>query len=201
MVTALAHGVAALLPVEGIDEALALKAQGYTAAAERDGQTAPGFDMGNSPFGFMHPRLRGQTIAFSTTNGTKAMVRSAAAAHILAGAFINLEAICQRLTALQLDTIIVCAGWKNMVNGEDTLFAGAVAHELRDTFRCANDATYLSENLYADNKANLKWYLRPTSHYNRLVGFGLERDIDFCLQHSIYSAVPHYDPSSGILAL
>jgi 2-phosphosulfolactate phosphatase len=72
IVTALAAGVTEVFPVATLDECAALgREHGYITAAERDGVAAEGFDLGNSPFGFLNPNfpVRGRSLAISTTNG------------------------------------------------------------------------------------------------------------------------------------
>ena len=190
MVTALAHGVQRIIPVHDLEEARRHKEAGLITAAERDGHTAPGFDMGNSPFGFMEAHLKGQTVAMTTTNGTKSIVLSRHAAEVVIGAFINLQAVANYCLKAGRDIVVVCAGWRDMVNAEDTLFAGALAHQLMATHNAANDATTISRYLYEQNRHDIKAFLRPTSHFNRLFKLGLEVDIDFCLTHDIYNVVP-----------
>ena len=68
MTTALAHGIESITPFAHLNECLALKNQGYVTAGERDGKKVDGFDLGNSPFEYMDPVLKGKRIAFTTTN-------------------------------------------------------------------------------------------------------------------------------------
>jgi len=53
IVTAIAHGVGSVRPVDSLNECRELKLQGYIGAAERGGKKVGGFDIGNSPFSFM----------------------------------------------------------------------------------------------------------------------------------------------------
>jgi len=41
--------------------------------SERNGEKMPGFDKGNSPFEYAGDQVKGQRIAFTTTNGTQAI--------------------------------------------------------------------------------------------------------------------------------
>src|SRR5215212_5367352 len=65
MTTAFANGIAAITPFANLSDCLAMKSQGYFTAGERDGKKVDGFDLGNSPFEYMDPKLRGQQIAFT----------------------------------------------------------------------------------------------------------------------------------------
>jgi len=190
MITAFSNGIDRILPVETLDEAARYRDQGYITCAERNGQRADGFDLGNSPFGFMDVALRGQTIVMTTTNGTKAIVRSKHAESVVVGSFANLSALARYLTVKGKDVVVVCAGWKDKVNAEDTLFAGALASKLLPHFTHANDAVLLARSAYDHNRANLKYFLAKSSHFARLMGFGLEKDIDFCLKEDTSFAVP-----------
>ena len=67
------HGVRKIIPVAGIREAQEYKKKGYLVACERDGQVLDFADIGNSPSDFLVDDYKGKTIAYSTTNGTKAI--------------------------------------------------------------------------------------------------------------------------------
>lgn len=71
--TAIEHGVKAIIPIATLEEAIEYQQQGYIVAAERNGAVVDGFDIGNSPYTYMKPELKGRTIALTTTNGTKAI--------------------------------------------------------------------------------------------------------------------------------
>src|SRR5678815_616489 len=79
MVTALANGAEAIMPVQEISEALAIKAKDpdVLLAGERHGVRIEGklsggvrFDFGNSPREFTSEKVRGRRIVTTTTNGT-----------------------------------------------------------------------------------------------------------------------------------
>lgn len=96
---------------------------------ERKGIRLPGFDLGNSPAEYGPETVRGKTLVFSTTNGTRALLASLEASRIVFGAFTNLAAV--RMLLLQGGPIaIVCAGTDGAVTWEDVLFAGALADRI-----------------------------------------------------------------------
>ncbi|QCR23332.1 2-phosphosulfolactate phosphatase [Pontibacter sp. SGAir0037] len=189
MVTAFAHGVAQIIPVMQLEECLTFASQGCLTAAERDGIKAEGFDLGNSPFSYMEG-LEGRTVAITTTNGTRAIRLSEDAQEIVIGSFLNLQAVVQHLVNLQLDVVVVCAGWKGKFNLEDTLFAGALAERLQEDFSFENDATLASLHLYQAAKADIVKYLGQSSHVKRLANLNIHKDVSFCLQHDVYDVVP-----------
>src|SRR4051794_25900005 len=99
MVTALAHGVNEIHPVCTIDEAQALKTRLPNAVlgGERQGESIPGFDIGNSPSEYT--TLRGRRIVTTTTNGTVALRACELADRVLVGALLNLGALAETLRA------------------------------------------------------------------------------------------------------
>jgi 2-phosphosulfolactate phosphatase len=190
MTTAFAHGVSSIRPVAEVEESRALREQGYLVAAERGGEKVAGFDLGNSPFEYMDESLRGKKIGVTTTNGTRAISLSKGASQLLVGSFLNLQAVAEQLNQQEQDVLIVCAGWQGHVNLEDTLFAGALAEQLTAKFTRACDSTLSAIALYHTAKNIMLAFLQNSSHVQRLKGLGIEKDIEFCLQHDLYDVVP-----------
>lgn len=190
MVTAFAHGIEKIIPVSTLDDCLNLKQADYLTAAERDGRKAEGFDLGNSPFSYMDENIKGKTLIMTTTNGTHAIRLSAAADKVLAGAFLNVGKVAEFLEAEGKDVLVVCAGWKGNFNLEDTLFAGALAERLKESFSAANDATLAAQHLYRLAKADMPGFLANSSHVQRLKKLDITEDVTYCLQEDVYEVVP-----------
>lgn len=190
MTTAFAHDIESITPFAQLPECLALKAEGYLTAGERDGKKVEGFDLGNSPFEYMDPLLKGKKIAFTTTNGTQAIARSIGARAIVIGSFLNLSAVVNYLKQVSTDVLIVCSGWKGKVNLEDTVFAGALVENLKNDFDSACDAPVMAQRLYGQARHNMKEFLKESSHIKRLQRLNVQRDIDFCLTEDQYDLVP-----------
>jgi 2-phosphosulfolactate phosphatase len=190
MTTAFAHDIHSITPFALLPDCLALKAEGYLTAGERDGKKVTGFDLGNSPFEYMNPLLKGQKIAFTTTNGTQAIAKSLEAKSILIGSFLNLSAVVRYLHDVTTNILIVCSGWKGKVNMEDTVFAGALVENLKDSFEPACDAPLIAQRLYAAARNDLREFLKDASHIKRLQRLNIRKDIDFCLQEDLYDVVP-----------
>lgn len=190
MVTAFAHGVASITPVATVEECKILQNQGYIAAAERDAHKVAGFDLDNSPFSYMDEALRGSKIAVTTTNGTLSITKAKDAVAVVIGAFLNLNTVVEYLQNQPNDVLILCAGWKGKPNLEDTLFAGAVVEALKDSFLIAEDTALLAQRAYNEAKIDMVGYLAAASHLRRLQGLGINEDIPFCLQHSVYEVLP-----------
>jgi 2-phosphosulfolactate phosphatase len=190
MTTALAHGIKSITPVATVEECQELKDKGYLAAAERDGKTVAGFDFGNSPFTYMDKNLAGKKLAVTTTNGTLAITRSVNAEEVVVGSFLNISSVASYLKTQQHDVMILCAGWKGMVNLEDTLFAGALIELLGDAFDSENDSAIAAVALFSMAKDDMMGFLKNSSHAKRLKGLSIIKDISFCLERDVYNIIP-----------
>lgn len=190
--TAFQYGVKRIIPVASVDEAREYKAKGYIVAAERHGEIVEGFDMGNSPFSYMNPALKGKEVVLTTTNGTKAIERAKAADKVIIGSFLNLKAVCNYLERQNKHVILLCAGWRDRYNMEDSLFAGAVVSQLKQNpiFSGLADSSLAAEHLYQIAKSDLNGFLINSSHRKRLAKLNLEKDIEYCLQENTMDLVP-----------
>ena len=189
MMAALAHGVTEILPFADLESCRAMQAQGYLIAGERDGLTAPGFELGNSPVAFLEGNYAGKKLAMTTTNGTLALDKSKGASEILIGAFPNLKATASYIQSRNLDVLIHCAGWKGRFNLEDSLYAGALVQALSSSHANREDGALAMESLFSLEGGNLATYLSQASHAKRLQNHGIESDIDFCLSLNRYQKV------------
>jgi 2-phosphosulfolactate phosphatase len=198
---AIASDVKKIIPVKTINEALAYKSKGFILASERDGKKIEGFDMGNSPQLFYNPALKGKTIVLSTTNGTDTIYAAKEGHTVLIGSFLNFTALANKLVELKKDVILLCAGWKNKFNLEDTIFAGAIIHKIKDDLDCSTcDSSIAAEQLYNVNQNDLKGFLSKSSHHNRLKHLNLENDMNFSLQFDITDKIPVFN-GKEIIAL
>jgi len=193
MVAALVSGVTEILPFADLEECRAMQAEGFLIGGERNGLTAPGFEMGNSPVAYLSGAYQGRKLAMTTTNGTQAIDKSKGAAEILIGAFPNLQATVSYIQAQQLDVLVHCAGWKGRFNLEDSLYAGALVKSLESTHQADEDGALAMKSLFEREGHNLKGYLSKASHAKRLQNHGIESDIDFCLTLDLYQEVVKVD--------
>lgn len=192
IVTAFYNGVSKMIPVATVEEAREYQQNGYMAAAERNGEMIEGFELGNSPFGYMNNKVKGKIIAISTTNGTQAIEASRKASKVVVGSFLNLDVLCEYLASQKREVVLVCAGWKNKFNLEDTLFAGAVVDKLmsESNFTTGCDSAIASRHLYSLAKNDMYAFLGNSSHRNRLAKLDLERDIQYCLTPNQCPVIP-----------
>ncbi|MEI9935471.1 MAG: 2-phosphosulfolactate phosphatase [Ferruginibacter sp.] len=195
--TALYNGAKSVIPVSSVEDCIRIGKQieGITAG-ERDGQIAEGLEYGNSPFEYSKEFVSGKTLVLTTTNGTKLlhMALDKNAKEIITGSFPNLSAVCDFLIAQKQNVILGCAAWKNRVNLEDTLFAGAVINRVKEHFNINCDSSKLAETLYNEGKEDLYEFIKNknASHYIRLSGFGLQKDIQYCLSEDVANVLSLY---------
>ncbi len=187
------NGAESIIPVATIEACESYRHSDFLLAAERNGEVVDGFDFGNSPFSYTEEKVRGKTIVLTTTNGTHAINMSRGANKIVIGSFLNLASLCDWLKTQPNDILLLCSGWKDKVNLEDTLFAGGVVHCLREENYALDDAGIASEDLYIMAKDDLNTYLKKTSHSERLKKLGIEEDIKFCLNLNITKGIPVLD--------
>src|SRR5260221_2263163 len=80
IVHALAAGAKAVIPCGEIDEARQVAARSPAGSVllggERKGLRIPGIDLGNSPTDYTPDVVTGKKIIFTTTNGTRALIRA-----------------------------------------------------------------------------------------------------------------------------
>jgi len=190
--TAFQYGVAAIIPVPTIEEALAYKNKGYLAGAERKGQIVEGFDFGNSPFSYMKEEFIGQEIVLTTTNGTKSLDVAKEAPNVVVGSFLNLDALCIWLEKQEGNVLCLCSGWQDKFNLEDTICAGAICDYLISTgdYTSIEDSSIAAKYLFLSAKDNYLGYLKSSSHRRRLKNLNLNEDIKFCLTPNQTDVIP-----------
>lgn len=180
--TALYNGAAKVIPVASVEECVNIGRElGAITAGERDGKIAEGLVHGNSPFEYPRDFVEGKTLVLTTTNGTKLLHMAKDAIQIITGSFPNISAVCDYLVAQGQNVILGCAAWKDRVNMEDALFAGAVISRIKQHFSLNCDSALAAETLYQAAGNDLYAFMKKASHFQRLARYGLEKDIRYCL--------------------
>ncbi|MBK8710597.1 MAG: 2-phosphosulfolactate phosphatase [Niastella sp.] len=196
--TALYNGAKAIVPVDSVAECIRIGKQiEAITAGERDGRIAEGLQYGNSPFDYPPDFIKDKVLVLTTTNGTKLlhMALEKSARGIITGSFPNLDAVCTYLKNAGENIILGCAAWKDRINIEDSLFAGAVIENVKDHFEIKGDAASIAHGLYIKAKDDLFGFMKinNASHYHRLMGFGLEKDIRYCLTPNGANILPIFN--------
>ena len=189
---AFAAGADKIIPVGTVEDAKKMKEAGYILAAERDGIVLDFADFGNSPNLFTPERVKGKTIAYSTTNGTQAINMAKDSKHVIIGAFINLSEVVEFLISDNSDVVIFCSGWKKKFNIEDTLCAGAIASKLIESgkFSTICDSTYASIDLWNIAKSDIMTYIEIAAHRHRLRGIVSDKIVEYCHAIDVVKVLP-----------
>lgn len=189
--TALHNGAAKVIPVATVEECVNIGRQlNAITAGERDGKIAEGLLHGNSPFEYPVEFIEGKVLVLTTTNGTKLLHMAKDAVQIITGSFPNISSVCEYLISQGQNVILGCAAWKDRVNMEDTLFAGAVVSRIKEHFDVNCDSALAAETLYHSAKGDLFGFMKKASHFQRLARYGLEEDIRFCLMPDGANVLP-----------
>ena len=187
------NGVNKIIPVPTPEECIKFREQNFLCAAERNAIKVNGFDFGNSPFEFLNPEIKNRNIAFTTTNGTKAIKLSQqfGASQIVVGSFLNLNFLCDWLVQQQKDVVLLCAGWKDKINLEDTLCAGAVIKNIKQHYEMDCDSGLMAEQLFLLSENDLENVVRQSSHAKRFQKLHSKTDdVKFCLQMNTINLLP-----------
>ena len=173
--TALFNGAARIIPVDSVEKCIQIGAQtkGITAG-ERDGKVIEGLQYGNSPAEYPESFIKGKTLVLTTTNGTKLLhiALNAGAEKVITGSFPNLSAVCDFLIAEKKNVILGCSAWKDKVNLEDALFAGAVVNKVNEHFTIHCDSSLMAEEMYKLHQDDMLSFIRKLTHWHRLEKFG-----------------------------
>ena len=180
---ALASGYRRVYCCREVDDALALRerlGEGLLGG-ERNAVRIEGFDIGASPREVLEPQ--GETLIYSTTNGTRAVLAAAAAgAEVVLGSLLNLSAVAG---AVRADCVIVCAGFQGRFALDDAYCAGRIVQLLGgEVTDAAKACALLAGSFSTAHEALLARTYGPP---------GLEEDIRFCSQVDTIDVVPRLD--------
>jgi len=201
IVVALANGATRIIPCADIETARRRKAEDSTgntlSGGERGGVKIEGFDLDNSPVSYSRERVAGKTIAFTTTNGTAALMRTDEAARVLIGALVNRQAVVDALRADRCPVHLICAGTDGRETTEDLIGARAIAVSLArfDDVELVGD---LTQNAYKNwpevsrSDPSLVEALRKSDGGQNLVALGFDQDIARAAKVDSIQVVPEY---------
>lgn len=196
MVTALANGCQALIPVLTPEEALEKRMEipGALLGGERRAMRIEGFDLGNSPFDYAPEKVGGKRVIMTTTNGTRAIRAAAEAKAVWMASFLNLESVVEAIYRLKqkvmLEGIVIfCAGTEDRFDLPDTLCAGMLIDALGPDHQL-NDLGEAALRLYQISKHNLLETIEQSDHGRRLLELGFKKDVIYCSTANILPIVP-----------
>jgi 2-phosphosulfolactate phosphatase len=181
---ALASGYERVYCSAQVDDALALReglGEGLLGG-ERSAVKIEGFDVGASPREFLgEPREK--AVIFSTTNGTRAILETAACSEeVLLGSLLNLDAVAAEARERGEDVVVTCAGFQGQFALDDAYCAGRIIQLLGGEPTDSAKAAEAIARAWPDpHEALLARTYGPP---------GLEEDIAFCAQVGILDVVP-----------
>jgi 2-phosphosulfolactate phosphatase len=197
---ALHHGARSVVPCATPDEAVRL-AQTVGAdvvlAGEQHCLPIPGFHFGNSPRDMTPTAVRGRIVALATTNGTRALLAVAAAAHVHPVCIANFSLAAQRARELleaSGDLLVLCAGRDGAFGLDDAYVAGRllrVALGARTGRSGLNDAAIASLQLVRTYRDRWERPLRLSRAGRELQKVGLGDDIADAARLDAYPVLPH----------
>ncbi len=195
---ALSNGARYVVPASDLDDAGTIASNldpaSYCLGGERSGVKIEGYDFGNSPLEYDAVTVADKTLILTTTNGTPAIRRARHAAHLVVGGFVNASLATRFIREKALDTVIVCAGWRNRVSLEDTLCAGMILDELWQGIEPAEstDTSHIAFTLYRHEKNDIAAAVRRSRHGKRLASMGLSQDVEYCASMNTLAVLPAY---------
>jgi 2-phosphosulfolactate phosphatase len=194
IVAALAGGARAVVPVATPDEARALGRRDALGpvliGGERGGAPPPGFHHGNSPAEYTPDRVRGRTVVFTTTNGTRALLALAGACRVAVGGFVNAAAVVTWAEAERGDVLLVCAGERGRFCLEDAVCAGLLVSRLAGKGGALTDAARAARTLWERYASDLGAMLADAAWAQALVGQGRGADLPLCVALDVHGVVP-----------
>lgn len=202
MCAALKNGAKCIIPVASIDEAQAYKVKGYLVGAERNVKRCDFADFGNSPFDYTADKVADKEVVFTTTNGTQAIEAASDSYALIIGAFSNISSVVEFCVSAKKDILILCAGWNNRFNIEDTLYGGAVAHRLINRgYDHTSDAVEVALGMWHNAESDIRAYINKTEHIKRLEANNLQDSVDYCLTEDTVPVVPLYNRETKKITL
>ena len=193
--SAFENGVEKIIPVASAEEALSFKEKGYLIAAEKNGIKLDFADFGNSPDNFMLESVRGKTIVYNTTNGTQTIKMVSEHKPVVIASYSNIAVVADFISKQKQNVVILCAGWKNKFNLEDSLFAGALTAELLnyDNMYMNCDSAQAALDMWSVAKSDPLAYIQKAMHRERLRKLNLDSILEYCFTINTSRAVPVYD--------
>lgn len=188
-------GAEEIVPLNSLDPLPSFYRKGYAVAAERNAQkvVVDGVPAtcGNSPSEYLTMDLKGQRLAYSTTNGTVSILKGKGSDRLYVGAFANLSALAQRLER-ERRIVILCSGWKGDPCIEDTLFAGALCDRMMSygEVELVNDAALYAVDLWNMAKGDLYAFCSKATHVHRLQRMDYDNDVRLAFRLDTCPVVP-----------
>jgi len=189
------NGADEILCVGEVETSFRLKAEDpeRILMGERNERMVEGFHYGNSPLQVENVNFTGKTIVQTTSAGTRGMVNATAADEILAGSFVNVQAIVDYILKKDPDQVsLVCMGFAaEYPIEEDTLCAEYIKGKL------LGEEPDFDEMTEVIRKTSGKRFFMPENQ-----GYAPSTDFYLCLDINRFDFILRATPvKPGILSL
>ncbi len=198
--TALANGAREVIPFESIADAVraseAFPSTEFLLCGERRMLRIDGFHLGNSPQEYSQEAVKGRTLLYTTSNGTRALAATHGADRCFLTAFVNAAATVDilRTVAGTRDIILVCAGHNGRPAFEDVVCAGRLVSSLTHGVEHAvltdgARVAQLIERPFANGTMSVGNHAK---HVRTLAAAGFLDDVEACLTFDRYATAVCY---------
>jgi len=198
ILSAFVNGAKEIIPTKSLGEAFKIRKQhpDYLLAGERGGLKPHGFDLGNSPLEFRESVVKGKTLIFSTTSGTRTLVSVKSNNWVLIGGLLNAQTVGLKTFEIarkeNVDVCIVLSGKKGAFSLEDFLGAGAIISSLPINKINLSDAGIASLMAFKQVENSLFETISLGEHARSLAKLGFENDIKFSCMLNCSEIAPIY---------
>ncbi|NDW19094.1 2-phosphosulfolactate phosphatase [Dysgonomonas sp. 216] len=194
MCAAINNGARSIVPVRTPEEAFAYKQKGFLVGGESNMQVFDFGDFGNSPSDYIKEKVKDRDIVISTTNGTRAIDEARESYSLVIGSFSNISTVVRYCVSQKKDVLVLCAGWKDKFNFEDSLFGGAMVEKLmNEGFNASFDAAQVALGMWQEAKPDIMTYVQRSEHFKRLEAHGLLDVAEYCLTSDTTDVLPLYN--------
>ena len=190
------HGAKEVVPVlngaEALREANGRAVDSYCLVGEYNGKTIEGF-LDPNPLQ-LKDQIHGKTVVLSTTNGTVAIRKSAAAKKVYTASLLNGEAAANKIAADHREETIVavCSGSGGEFCMEDLYGAGYFVDclmNMTDNWELT-DSAKAARIFYRSNTEQAQNILKDSRVGEMLMRNGFEEEIDFIANCGLIDIVP-----------
>ena len=102
---------------------------------------------------------------------------------LVIGSFLNLSALAEWLEEQDENVLLLCSGWKDKFNLEDSVFAGALIDRLleKGKFGMEEDSSIAAQYMFHAARDNFMSILKAAPRRRRIEQLKLLSDVKYCL--------------------
>ncbi|MCX7835359.1 MAG: 2-phosphosulfolactate phosphatase [bacterium] len=194
---AIENGCRSIIPTSSVSDAMEIAKQfdrdSILLCGEREGKKIIGFDLGNSPFEYTSDKVFGKTLIYTSTNGSKTILKFHNVKNVIISTFNNLEATASYVASLSNHILITCSGKLERFSLEDAVCAGYLVNVLKEKyhFHLGTDGAVAVSQM-ANQFVDTYQLLMNCSHGRFLMNIGMGYDLEICSKLNISKIVPEF---------